>query len=205
MRDRNPSAFLLRGSILVVAFLTLWWFVLVNPLLFVLRCSGDFFGPLVFGGSGQEWIQESASGDWSFTMHAKIVLHDSVLHSFSFDIPRGDVATFTFSLPAFWAIALSISSSRRIRPILLGTLLVAVVETALLLIFVETSSLKVVSRLTGSHDAFTSWFIRFSEYLVTLVIPYVAPLIVSIALYPELREQILGAIEPVQALRSPAV
>src|SRR5437899_11673905 len=103
MPPHNPLArFLLRGSMLMIVFLLVWWFGLLNPLLFLLRSSTELFGNLIS-------VSETPSGDWSFTIPVEVVVANSPqssgpakIHSVAFDVPRADVITFTFSLPVFW-------------------------------------------------------------------------------------------------------
>lgn len=194
------SRFLLRGSALLILLLVLWWFVLANPLLFLLRGFLENFGSVILGGNPAELVQETASGDWSMRVPLEAVVPDPEkpsgllqIHSVDFDIARSDVITFTFSLPVLWAILLAAPGIRHAgRPLLTGTLLVAVLEIILLLAYIEIFAHNAAAQSTHSQGALAAWFWRFSEYLVILVIPYAAPFLIAISVHRELRSQMLG-------------
>jgi hypothetical protein len=200
MPKLKPQArFLLRGSALLIGLLTLWWFVLLNPMLAVLEGSGSVLGSLVFGGKSGELITENPSGDWTFQVPLELTIPASPgqpvaqqVHSIDFDMPRGDVIAFTFSLPVFWAIAMAAPGLRRnLQPLIFGTLLMAGVELLLLLVFAEISAHKAAAQLvTGAQGAGLAWMLHFGEYLTVSVIPYAAPFVVALLVHRELRWQI---------------
>jgi len=108
---RPQARFLARGSVLVIGFLALWWFVLLSPLLFVLRGSEEILGSIALGVNSGKFIAETASGDWRFTVPVEVVIPNSpgqrsptTLRSIEFDLARTDAVAFTFGLPVYWAI-----------------------------------------------------------------------------------------------------
>jgi hypothetical protein len=194
--DKPLARFLVRGSALLILLLVLWWFLLLNPLLFLLRSSAETFGSLIPGGDSGQFITETPSGDWSFRVPLEVVAphlpqqsRPMQIHSIDFDIARSDVNAFTFSLPVFWALILAAPGIRRsIRPLILGTILVAILEIVLLLIFVEISARNAAAQL-APQNGLTKWFLHFGEYLVVNVIPYVAPFPIALSVHRELRSQ----------------
>lgn len=211
--DRPQTRFLLRGSVLLISLLILWWFVLVNPMLFLLRGAVEASGRVFYGGDAGELVLEAPSGDWSFRVPMEIVVPPSPrqptgakVHSIEFDMPRPDVTAFTFSLPVYWAIILAAPGIRRaMRPLILGTGLVAILEIVLVVWFMEISAHKVAAQLYAAPGQTASWLLRFGEYLVVMVIPYAAPFLIAIALHRELRWQMLrwGSAEAVPAAEIP--
>lgn len=195
--NRPQTRFLLRGSILLVSFLLIWWFFLVNPLLSFLRGAVEVSGSLFYGSAARELLSETPSGDWSFRVPMEIVLPPSpqqptgaVVHSIDFDMPRSDVTAFTFSLPVFWAIVLAAPGIRRAWwPLIQGTMLVTLLEIVLVVCFVEISAHKVAAQWYPPQGETASWLLRFGEYMVVNVIPYAAPFLIAIALHRELRWQ----------------
>ena len=192
---RPQTRFLLRGSALVIGFLTLWWFVLLNPLLYALEGMGGVFGRLVFGGKSGELIRENPGGDWTFhvplemTIPASPVQVAQQVHSIDFDMPRADIIAFTFSLPVFWAIVLAAPGLRRnLRPLATGTAIMVGAELVLLLWFAEISARKSAAQLVGQPA--DTWLLRFGEYLAVTVIPYAIPFVVALGVHRELRWQI---------------
>lgn len=211
--DRPQTWFLLRGSALLISLLILWWFFLVNPLLFLLRGAVEVSASVFYGGDARELVTEAPSGDWSFRVPMEIVVPPSPeqptgvqVHSIAFDMPRADVTAFTFSLPVYWAIILAAPGIRRaMRPMILGTGLVAILEIVLVVWFMEISAHKVAAQLYAAQGQTASWLLRFGEYLVVSVIPYAAPFLIAIAMHRELRWQMLrwGSPEAAPAAEIP--
>ena len=184
------SRFLLRGSALLVGLLTLWWFLLLGPMLYLLKgAAGAFL-----------LIQENPSGDWTLRVPLKEILPATPgrpvaqqIRSIDFDLARTDAIAFTFSLPMYWAIVLAAPGVRRsLRPLLLGTVLMAAVELALLLVFARIAARNTFTQLAGVEDAAGTWIRHLGEYLVVSVIPYVAPFVVALSLHRELSREIFG-------------
>ena len=196
--DKPHARFLMRGSALLILLLVFWWFLLLNPLLFLLRASAETFGSLILGGDSRQFVTETPSGDWSFRVPLEVVAPNlpqqsgaAQIHSIDFDVARADVNAFTFSLPVFWAIILAAPGIRRnIRPLIFGTILMAILEIVLLLIFVEICARHAASQLVP-QSSLTKWFLHFGEYLVVSVIPYAAPFLIAISAHRELRSQVI--------------
>jgi hypothetical protein len=197
--DKPHARFLVRGSALLILLLVLWWFLLLNPLLYLLRASAGTFGSLILGGDSRQFVTETPSGDWSFRVPLEVVAPNlpqrsgpAQIHSIDFDMARSDVNAFTFSLPVYWAIILAAPGIRRsLRPLIFGTILVAILEIVLLLIFAEICALNAASQL-APQSGLTKWFLHFGEYLVVTVIPYAAPFLIAISAHRELRSQVFG-------------
>ena len=196
MPELKPQTrFLLRGSALLIGLLSLWWFVLLSPLLYGLQGAGAVAGRLVFGGNSGGLIQESPSGDWTFRVPLEMIIPASAgqpaqqVHSIDFDMPRTDVIAFTFSLPVFWAVVLAAPGIRRnMRPLVIGTAIMTGVEVVLLLLFAEISARKAGAQLlAGSQGAGEEWLLHFGEYLTVSVLPYAVPFVVAFAVHRDLR------------------
>jgi len=184
------TRFLLRGSALVIGLLTLWWFVLVGPMLYMLKSAAGSF----------VWIQENPSGDWTLRVPLEKTLpvtsQRSVpvqIHSIDFDMLRSDVITFTFSLPVFWAIILAAPRPRRnLGPLLWGTAVMSMVELILLLLFAQITAHNAASQLAGAQDTSGKWIRHLGEYLVVNVLPYAVPFVVALSLHRDLRGQVFA-------------
>ncbi len=191
MRLLRPEArFLLRGSVLLVCLLILWRFLLLTPLEYLLRCAaGEFLT-----------IQVTPVGDWTLRVPLNRTIPAAAgrpalqrIHSIDFDIPQSDIHSFTFSLPVLWAIVLATPGWRRnLRRLAAGTLLMALLELVMLLVFVHISALNAAAQLESSKDAAGSWARQFGGYLVVNALPFILPLAVAIWVDRELRAQILG-------------
>jgi hypothetical protein len=95
---------------------------------------------------------------------------------------------------------------RSLRPLLLGTLAMSVVEIVLLLVFAELLAHKTAAQWSATPDAVANWFYRFGDYLLMSVIPYIAPFVAAIWLHHDLRRQIvqLGSGRPLPAAEKAA-
>ncbi len=175
-----PAKFLLRGSILLVVMLVMWWLVLVNPLLFVLRASAAL--PFAFL-TGPSASIAAGPVQWDFRIPIG-------MQAFSFSIPRSDVVVFTFSLPVYWAIALA--SRTRLRSLLLGTLIMEAIEVLSLIAFAALIGHSIAAQRASSYSALDRWFTEFANYLLVDVIPFLAPVLLAILLDRDLRSRIFS-------------
>jgi len=178
--------FLLRGSALLGGLLTLWWFVLLGPMLYLLKGAGEVF----------MHIEETPNGGWTLRVPLEKTLPATPqhpfaqqIHSIDFDMPRSDTIAFTFSIPVYWAIVLAAPGVRRsLRPLLLGTALMSVVEVAMLLAFAGITARNAASQLGGGPgDAAGRWIRHVGEYLIASVLPYTVPFVVALSLHRDLR------------------
>jgi hypothetical protein len=185
---KPQTRFLLRGSALLVTLLSLWWFLLLPPMLYLLKGAAGVFLP----------IQETTSGDWTLhvplekTLPATPQGPEQQVHSIDFDVRHSDVIAFTFSLPLYWAIILAAPGVRRnLRALLLGTAVMAAVEVAMMLLFAEISARNTAALLAGGGgDAIAGWARLFGGYLLASVLPYATPFVVALWLHRGLRAEI---------------
>jgi hypothetical protein len=183
------TRFLLRGSALLVCLLTFWWFVLLGPMLYLLKGAAGVFLS----------IGENSSGAWTLRVPFEKTLPPAPpqlvarqIRSIDVDMTRRDVTMFIFSLPVYWAIILAAPSTRRnVRPLVLGTLVMSVAEIALLLGYAEITAFSAASQLTGAGHV-TEWVRQAGFYLVVNVFPYAVPFIVALSLHRGLRGEIFS-------------
>src|ERR1039458_9789276 len=143
-------------------------------------------------------IQENPSGDWTLRVALEKTVPATLeqpvaqqIHSIDFDMLRTDLIAFTFSVPVFWAIMLAAPGVRRnLRPLLLGTALMAAVELAMLLAFAQIAARNAVAHIAGGDDATAKWARHLGEYLIVGVLPYAMPFVVALSLHRGLRAEI---------------
>ncbi|MBC7926139.1 MAG: hypothetical protein H7039_10835 [Bryobacteraceae bacterium] len=188
-----------RGSVLLIGLLTLWWFAMVGPMVYLLKGAAGIFLN----------IQEApSSGTWTLNVPlertAPATPRQPVaqrIHSIDFDLERADAVAFTFSVPVYWAIMLAAPGvMRHLRQLLLGTALISGLQLVLLLLFVQITARNVASQLDGSDDPIGKWIRHLGEYLITNVLPYVLPFVVALSLHVELRRQIFAQSSEIQML-----
>ena len=191
----KPQArYLLRGSALLIVLLVLWWFALMNPLLYVIKAGAEFCGSAVLGGPSH-WITETEGGDWSVEVPIEATIPPAPgqsgpptnVHSIDFDLARSDAAAFTFGLPVYWGLLLAAPGMRRgLRPLVLGTLVLSFLEIVLLLLFVEIFAHRTAAQWSPP-DALAAWGLRFGDYMVVNTVPYVLPFVIAVWLDGRLR------------------
>ncbi len=202
-----PARFLLRGSVLLAALSTLWWLVLIDPLQSLLRTAAEAGGALLFSGRSKLTIAVAANGDWTTEVPIEPIVPPTPpgavpqqIYSIDFDLARSDAGGFTFGLPVFWALILAAPDLRRNwRSLLVGTLTMAVLEVALLLITFKILAYRSLAQIMQSHDPVGGWFLKWGEYLAVNAIPYLLPFAAAIALHRELRQQIFQWAAPAAA------
>jgi hypothetical protein len=194
---RPTTRFLLRGSTLLIGILALWWVSLRGPMLDLLHGAAGVFLQ----------IRENPSGDWIVRVPFETLLPPTAkrpvaqqIHSINFEMPRSDASRFIFSLPVFWAIILAAPCARRnLWSLLIGTAIMAALEVALLLAFVDLAAYQAISHIQG--DAGFRWGRQLGLYIVPDVLPYLLPFGVALSLHRELREQVF-AVDTVMGRRA---
>jgi hypothetical protein len=180
MAFEPQTRFLLRGSALLICLLTIWWFVLLGPMLYLLKsAAGSFLS-----------IEENSSGACTLRVPFETTLPPTPqqsasrqIRSIDIHMTRGDLNMFIFSLPVYWAIILAAPNTRRnLRPLVLGTIVMSVAEIALLLGYAEITAFSAASQLTGAGQV-TEWVRQVAFYLVVNVFPYAVPFIVALSLH----------------------
>lgn len=194
---RPHGRFLLRSSALLIGMVGLWWFALRAPMLFLLRGSESVALRLLSSDDSEGPVTEDPSGDWSFRVpvDAERVVSQGAgpvrLRVIEFTIPRADVVLFTFSVPVYWAIGLAAPGVRSaLRPLLWGTVVVALVEVLSLLALVEIGAHAAIAQMRPSPGGLDAWLREFGNDLIVGVIPFAAPVLAAVALHPGLRSQI---------------
>ncbi len=186
-RFKPTTRFLMSGSVLLIGILALWWVALRGPMLDLLHDAAGVFLQ----------IKENPSGGWAVRVPFEKLLPPTAqrpmprqIHFVNFDMPPSDASRFTFSLPVYWAIILAAPALKRnLRSLLIGTAIMAALEVALLLAFVDLTAYDAISRIQG--DPGFQWGRRLGLYIVPNVLPYVLPFGLALSLHRELREQIL--------------
>lgn len=198
--------FLLRGSLLLVGMLALWWWVLVDPLLGVLRVSADLALRLYPGMGWTQHITVDSEGNWNM----EVPLPESVwrqpqvqalfgapaagrpvrVRRVHFTPEAGMPARFTLAFPLYWAILLAAPRSRRWWQVALGgTAIIWLLGLVSVFLYVANA---VGAQLHVMTNDFPGFLLAAGEYLNLNVAPYMAPLLIALALHRELRWMVLS-------------
>ncbi len=199
----NPQLrFVARAAILLLAATSLWYWVLLRPLITGLRLSTDLMVRLL-PGSGSASITVDPNGDWEVPIPIT-ALSEKFRESVSSYVPKDDragrelrsvkvavlsaaLSLFTLGLPLYWAVILAAPrGERRWRALLTGTGLVLAVALVSCVIHVADVAAPYLWSLSPSAKQ----AIDALEYLGTHIAPTVVPLAIAPMLYPSLRRTI---------------
>jgi hypothetical protein len=192
--NRHALGFLVRASILLVSILVIWWLVLEDPLLFLLRISTRVLVSL----SGIRCtIADGLAGGWEFHFSFNDPAPE-VINAITFTVPRSALLMFTFDMPAYWAIVLAMrvrgqKTARLPRSLVAGSAVVAIVEGLLFATFLGTQVWRLQEHWHPAAGAVSLWAHSLIEYLALYVLPYTAPIVIAVSTHPPLRARIFSS------------
>jgi hypothetical protein len=200
VETRSQAGFLLRGMVLLPAMLALWWLLLLNPLLDMLRVSAELALRALPRAGGLTRITAETGGDWAIRMPLPNPMEAAAQQMFGADqtrqvktrfltlrLPRGSFVRFTMAMPLFWAIVLAAPLSRRTaRAMVAGSALLAVLALLSSALFVAHTLHQQIPLVSSRAGVF---LLDFSHYLNTDALPYVAAIVLAFWLHADLRSQ----------------
>jgi hypothetical protein len=203
---RPQVRFLLRGSLLLVTMLALWWWVLLDPLLGLLRVSADLALRCYPGMGWRQHIALDAAGNWNMEvpLPERVWRQPQVQALFGaaaagrpVRVPRIRFAPesimpvrFALAFPLYWAILLAAPRGRRTwQAAIAGTVLIWLIAVGSLFLYAANT---IGSQLHVIANDFPGYLLTAGEYLNLNVVPYIAPLLIALALHRELRVMVLS-------------
>jgi len=210
IETRSQAGFLLRGLVLLPAMLALWWLLLLNPLLDMLRVSAQLALRALPRAGALTRITEEAGGDWAIRMPLPSPLETTAQRMFGANqtqpvktrfltlrLPRQAFIRFTMAMPLFWAIVLAAPLSRRtVRAVLAGSALLAVLALLTGALFVAYTIHQQIPLVLSRAGVF---LLKFSHYLNTDALPYLAAIVLAFWLHADLRSQVFLRRPPAPA------
>ena len=201
VETRSQIGFLLRGLVLLPAMLALWWLLLLNPLLAMLRASAEIALRALPRAGALTRITEETGGDWAIRMPLPNPLEATAQQMFGSNqarpvrtrfltlrLPRGSIIRFTMSMPLFWAIVLAAPLSRRTaRAVVAGSALLAVLALLSGALFVVCTIHQQIPLVSSRAGAFA---LDLSHYLNVDALPYLAAIVLAFWLHADLRSQV---------------
>jgi hypothetical protein len=206
MRTNSSSLyFLTRMVALQLLCLGLWWFVLYQPSLSVLRAAADFIFSLLLGSQAHPLLQVDSKGEWIFSIPVNTVVKDPVqppaptsVDSIDFAAPPENIAPFANGWFVYAGLALSVPLTRSsLRRALLGMCAQTGIGTLALFIYAEVNARGILASLHRSPEAFHVWILKLAYHIDYLVIPYAGPFLLLLLTHPEWPES-----NPVRGIRS---
>lgn len=220
MRYGPHVRYLLRVMAWGSAMLALWWILLLGPLEATLRFSTELLFRACLWADPPAQMALDAEGRWTIRVPvpAAVARRDEIqqlfgrlspdapyvkVRSLRLEIPGRDSALFLATLPFFWALLLPGSGKgRNWRALAKGTVILLPVAVMLMSFdvvrtFILNTHLKI--------SALVAWLLHAGDVAALDVIPYLAPVVLALALDEGLRSSIFswGPSEPAAAVALP--
>jgi hypothetical protein len=192
------TRFLLRAASAFIALLAVWWFLLLPPLLGWARVSTDILLNLFPGAPLKTGIVVMPGGVW--VLQAPVSVGGAVRNVTVESIERLPTQ-LTLAFPFFWAIVLAAPWTRRSWRVLAS-------GTAVLLLLPPLGLLSYAAHVVQLYvfphaPAIVARALAALDYVATTVLPYIGPVLLALALDPELRASVLaGDTAPIRDLTS---
>jgi hypothetical protein len=185
------TRFLIRASLLFSAFLVVWWFALLPPLLGWTRISTDILLNAFPGAPLNTGVLVLPGDIW--VLQAPIRINGQT-RNVRVETAQRLPAQLTMGIPLFWAIVLAGRGSRRIgRTLVIGSAVLLLLPPLGLLIYAARI---VQIYVYPNASALLVRSIAGADYVASTVAPYVGPVLLALALDTELRAAILYGGSP---------
>jgi hypothetical protein len=207
MTQSSLGHFLLRAVGLQLIFLGLWWTVLYQPAIGLLRLTAQVPLSLLLTNPSKRSLEvNSSSGDWNFSIPVNAMVKDSPqsgspvqVDAIDFAAPAENVAPFTTAWFVYVALALNVPISRgSIRRTLKGLLLQTAVSALAVFIYAEVNARGTLAHMHLVPDPMGLWFLNFVYHIDYLVIPYAGPFLLILWTHPEWWPQLAGSERALQ-------
>lgn len=198
-RDKPQLRFLLRSSLLLAALLAVWWYALRGPLLDWVQFSAEVLLQSLPGVHTPTGVTVETGHIWNLQVPVPGG------HSIHIRAEERIPTLYTLSLPLYWAVLFAAPWSWRMgRSLALGTAILLLIQPISVLIYAA----HVIKLNLYPNSAYAlGVLLNFADYMAMTVFPYVLPVLLALALYPDLRTLVLTgerAAPPPKAARGKA-
>jgi hypothetical protein len=210
MNESSLGHFLLRAVGLQLVLLGLWWTVLYQPAIGLLRLIAQVPLTLLLTNPSKGTLEvDSSSGDWNFSIPVNAVLRDSPQSSspvqvdaIDFAAPAENVAPFTTGWFVYLGLALTVPIAREsIRRTLKGLLFQAAICSLAVFTYAEVNAHGTLAHMHRMPDPVGLWFLNFAYHIDYLVIPYASPFLLILWTHPEWWSKLLGHANELPTVR----
>jgi hypothetical protein len=181
-----------RAVALQFLLLGLWWFVLYQPSLFLLRVVGEVPFTLFTPRQEKDALDVDTSGDWKFSVPVSPFAHDDengrgrvIVNAIEFSGPSANVAPFTTGWFVYLGLALNLPLTRsRLRRTLLGLLLQMAAASLGLFAYAEVNAIGIATNMHPVPNAAVLWLTKLAYHIDYLVVPYASPFLILLLTHP---------------------
>jgi hypothetical protein len=210
MAESRLGHFLLRAVGLQLVLLGLWWTVLYQPSIGLLRLIAEVPFTLLLTNPSKSTLEvDSSSGDWNFSIPVNTVVKDSPqsnsavqVDAIDFAAPAENVAPFTTGWFVYLGLALSVPITKdSTRRTLKGLLFQTAISALAVFTYAEVNARGTLAHLHRVPDPVGLWFLNFVYHIDYLVIPYASPFLLILWTHPEWWPKLIGIRTPGFSIR----
>jgi hypothetical protein len=201
MAESRLGQFLSRAVALQLVLLGLWWSVLYQPSIGLLRLTARVPLTLLLTNPSKSTLEvDSSSGDWDFSIPVNAVVKDSPqsnssvqVDAIDFAAPAENLAPFTTGWFVYLGLALSVPITRdSIRRTLKGLLFQTAISALAVFTYAEVNARGTLAHMHRVPDPAGLWFLNFVYHIDYLVIPYASPFLLILWTHPEWWPKLIG-------------
>ena len=188
--DNFSRFFWPRAVAIQLLLLGLWWFVLYQPSLVLLRVTAQIPFGLFTARQDREALEVDPSGEWKFSIPVSPFVRygpsgEETVSAIEFSAPAANVAPFTTAWFVYLGLALNVPLTRaNLRRSLIGLAVQTVVSDLALFGYAKINALGIVTNMHRSPDALSLWLAKLAYHIDYLVVPYASPFLVLLATHP---------------------
>jgi hypothetical protein len=175
--------FVLRASGIFAVLLAVWWVALRGPLLDWVQFSSEIVLQSLPGVHSPTGVSIETGRVWN--LQVPIPGGRSVHIKAEERIPT----MYTVTLPLYWAVLLAAWTRRAWRALLAGTAILLLVQPLSLLVY---AAHVVKLNLYPNAAPWLGHVLDYTDYLTMTFFPPVLPVLLALALYPDLRKRVLA-------------
>lgn len=200
----HATSLILRALLLTPLSLTLWWFLLKAPSLWLLHALAWLPLAILIAPYGQPPVRiDPASGDWTFNVLVNatgVNLKTGVpqfVESIEFAVSPDHVACFAFGWFSYLAFALSAAgaSPRWLRSTFIGLALQTALNIFSLTLYAYINGYgAIINPVSG--QPLSIWLLKYLYHLVYLVVPFAGPFAIALATHAAWRDYCLRSFTP---------
>ena len=202
MPESNLRLFLLRAVGLQLVFLGLWWTILYQPSIGILRLIAEVPLTLLVSAPSKRTLEvDSSTGEWDFSIPVGAVVKDSTqtnepvsVDAIDFAAPPANVAPFATGWFVYLGLALSVPVNRNsLRRTAKGLILQTTIGALGVFAYAEVNARGILVHMHRMPDPLDVWFLNFVYHIDYLVIPYASPFLVILWTHREWWTKLIGS------------
>lgn len=201
MAESRMGHFILRAVGLQLILLGLWWTVLYQPSIGLLRLTAEVPLTLLLTNPWKSTLEvDPSSGDWNFSIPVNAVVKDSPqsnssvqVDAIDFAAPTENVAPFTTGWFVYLGLALSVPITRdSARRTVKGLVFQTAISALAVFTYAEVNARGTLAHMHRVQDPVGLWFLNFVYHIDYLVIPYASPFLLILWTHPEWWPKLIG-------------